>query len=60
MSKFTPKLVQLLEGTDDFPLPINLQSKYQTYYSCTLYGALSSSMPLPDVETKFHFVVIVI
>jgi hypothetical protein len=27
-SKYTPKFVQLLEGSVDFPLPIHLQSKY--------------------------------
>ena len=28
MSKYTPRLVQLLEGNDEFPLHINLQTKY--------------------------------
>jgi hypothetical protein len=55
MSKYTPKFVQLLEGSDDFPLPIHLQSKYQTYYNRSLYGAWSSSMHVPDVGTKFSF-----
>jgi hypothetical protein len=30
MFKHTPKFVQLLEGSDDFPLAIHLQSKFQT------------------------------
>jgi hypothetical protein len=33
MSKYTPKFIQLLEGSNDFPLPIHLQSKYQTSYN---------------------------
>ena len=32
LSKYTPRFVQLLEGSDDFSLPMNLQSKYQTSY----------------------------
>lgn len=54
-SKYKPKLVQLLEGTDDFPLSIHLQSKYQTSYNHALYGGWSSSMHVPDIGTKFSF-----
>jgi hypothetical protein len=55
ISKYTPKFVQLLEGSDDFPLPIHLQSKYQPCYNQALYGVWSSSMHVPDVVTKFSF-----
>jgi hypothetical protein len=55
MSKHTTKYVQLLEGSDDFPLPIHLQSKYQTCYNRALYGIWMSSMLVPDVGTKFSF-----
>jgi hypothetical protein len=55
MSKYTPKYVQLLEGSDNFPLPIHLQCKYQTCYNRSLYGAWPSSMHVPDVGTKFFF-----
>ena len=55
MFKYTPKSVQLLKGSDDFPLPIHLQSKYKTYYNHALYGGWLSSMPLPYVGTKFSF-----
>jgi hypothetical protein len=55
MSKFTPKSIQLLEGSDDFHLPIHLQSKCQTYYNQALYGARPSSMPVLDVGTKLSF-----
>lgn len=41
MFKYTPKSIQLLEGSDDFPLLIHLQSKYQTSYNRTLYARLS-------------------
>ena len=53
MSKYTPKLVKSLEGSDDLPLPIHFQIKYQTCYNLTLYGAWPSSMPMVDVGTKF-------
>ena len=43
MSKYTSKAVQLLEGSDGFPLSIHTQSKYQTCYNYALYGAWSSS-----------------
>ena len=55
ISKYTPKLVQLLEGSDEFPLPIHMQSKYKTFYNHTLYGVWSSSMHVPNVRTKFPF-----
>ena len=55
MPKYTPKLVQFMEGSDDFPLPIHLQSKYPTSYHCALYGGWSFSMPVPDVGNKFLF-----
>ena len=55
MSKYTPKSVQSLEGSDDFPLPIHVQSKYQTCYNRALYGAWLSSMLVPDVGTDFSF-----
>jgi hypothetical protein len=55
MSKYTPKFVQLLEGSDDLPLPIHLQSKYQTCYNRAFYDAWPSSMLVPDVGTKFSF-----
>ena len=55
MSKYTTKLVQLLEGSNDFPLPIHIQSKYQTYYNRALYGSWPSSMLVLDVRTKFSF-----
>ena len=53
MSKYTPKLVQLSEGSNAFPLPIHLKSKYQTCYSHTLYGTWPSSTLMPDVGTEF-------
>ena len=55
ISKYTPKSVQLLEGSNDFLIPIHLQSKYQTCYNYTLYGARSSSMHVPDIGPKFSF-----
>ena len=55
MSKYTHKLVKLLEGSDDFPLPIHLQSKYRTCYHNILYGAWPSSIPVPDARIKFSF-----
>jgi hypothetical protein len=55
ISKYTPKSVQLLEGSDDFPLPIHMQTKYQTCYNHALYGAWPSSMSVPDVGTRFSF-----
>jgi hypothetical protein len=57
MSKYTPNSIQLLEGSDDFPLPIHLQSKYQTCYNRDLYDARSLSMHVTDVGTKFSFCV---
>ena len=45
----------MLDGIDDFSLPMHLQSKYQTYYNHTLYGAWISSLPMPDVGTRFSF-----
>ena len=47
--------IQLLEGTNDFSLPVNLQMKYQTSNNCALYGTWSSSLLMPDVGTKFSF-----
>ena len=55
MSKYTPKSFQVLEGSDDFPLPVHLQSKYQTSYNHTLYGGFPFSMLVLDVGTKFLF-----
>ena len=55
MFKYTPKSVQLLEGRDDFPLPIYLQSKYKTFYNHDLYGAWLCSMPVLDVGAKISF-----
>jgi hypothetical protein len=59
MSKYTKKSIQLLEGGDDFLLPIHLQSKYQTCYNQTLlipkYGTWSSSMLVLDVRTEISF-----
>jgi len=55
MSKYTPKYVQLLEGSNDFPLHAHLQSKYQTCYNQSLYGAWPSSMPMHDIRTEFSF-----
>jgi hypothetical protein len=55
MSKYTPRSVQLLEGSDDFSLLVHLQSKYQTCYNHALYGAWLSSLPVPNVGTKFSF-----
>ena len=55
MSKYTPKSVQLLEGSEDFPLPIHLQSKYQTSYNHTLNGGCLSSILVPYVGTEFSF-----
>jgi hypothetical protein len=48
-------LVQLLEGSDEFPLPIRMEIKYQIYDNRTLYGAWPFSMPMLDVGTKFYF-----
>jgi hypothetical protein len=60
MSKYTPKSVQLLEGSDDFPLPIHLQSKYQTVTTelCMVLGHLPCLCPM--LEPNYLFVVIVI
>ena len=55
MSKYTPKSIQLLEGSNDIPLLIHLQSKYQTSYNHALYGSWWYSMPVPNVGTKFSF-----
>ena len=55
MSEYTPRSVQLLEGSDDFSLPVNLQSKYRTSYNHVLYGAWSSSLLVLDVGTEFSF-----
>jgi hypothetical protein len=55
MSKYTPNFVQLLEGGNNFPLPIHLQIKYQTYYNRASYGICSSCVHMPDVGTKFSF-----
>ena len=55
MSKYTPKLVQLLEGSNDFPHPIHMQSKYQTSYNHALYGGWPSYMLVLDVGTEFSF-----
>jgi len=53
--KYKPKYIQLLESSDDFPLPVHLQSKYQTYYNHVLYGVWPSSMSVSDVGTKVSF-----
>ena len=55
MSKYTPQLAQLLEGSDDFPIPVHLQSKYQTSYNHVLYDGWPSSMHVPNVGTEFSF-----
>lgn len=55
MSKYTPRLVQLLEGSDDFSLLNNLQGKYQTYYKYDLYGAWLSFLLVFDDGTDFSF-----
>jgi hypothetical protein len=55
MSKYTPKFVQVLERTDEFSLPIHLQTEYQTSYNHVLYGGRTSSMYVPNVGTKFSF-----
>ena len=55
MSKYTLKSVQLLQGSNDFPLPIHLQSKCQISDNRTLYGAWPSSMFVPNVGTEFSF-----
>jgi hypothetical protein len=54
-SKYTPKSVQLSEGSNGFPLPIYMKSKYQTHYNQALYGTWLSSMLVPDVGTNFFF-----
>ena len=55
MSKYTPKSVQFLEGSNDFPLPIHFQSKYQTSYKHALYVGFPSSMLVLDVGIEFFF-----
>jgi len=55
LSKYTPRSAQLLEGGDDFSLPINLHSRYQTCYSNALYGAWPYSLPMPDVGIELSF-----
>ena len=55
MCNYTLMDVQFLEGNDDFFLPMNLQSKYQTSYNLSSYGAWSSSLHVPDVGTDFSF-----
>ena len=55
MSEYTPKSVQVLEDSDDFPLHVHLQTKYQTSYNHALYGGWLSSMPMPNVGIKFSF-----
>ena len=60
MSMYTPRSVQLLEGSDDFSFPMNFQNKYQTSYNHALYGAWTSSLLVPDVGTRFFFMVIVL
>ena len=55
MFKYTPQSVQLLEGSDEFPLPIHLQSKFQTSYNHALYGGWLSFMPVFDVGVGFSF-----
>ena len=55
MSKYTPKSVQLLEGNNDFPLPIHMESKCQTSDNRTLYGAQLSSMLVPNIGIEFSF-----
>ena len=45
----------MLKGSNDLSLLVNLQTKYQTFYNRTLYGAWSSSLPVPDVGNEFSF-----
>ena len=52
MSKYTPNLVQLLEGSDEFYLPLHLQSKYQTSCNHALYGVCPSSLHVPNVGNE--------
>lgn len=49
MYNYTPRSVKLLEGRDDFSLPIHLQSKHQTCYNCALYGTWPYSLLVPNV-----------
>ena len=49
------RLVQLLEGINEFSLPMNFQSRYKDCYNHTLYGGWPSSLPMPDVGTKLSF-----
>ena len=44
MSTYTPRSIQLFEGSEDFSLCVHLQSKYQTYYNHILYGDWPSSL----------------
>ena len=55
LSNYTSMSIQLLEGRDHFSLLVNLQSKYQTSYNHSLYGAWSSSLPVHDVGIEFSF-----
>ena len=55
ISKYTPRLVQLFEVSDDLPLPVHLQSKYQKWYNHVLYGDWPYSMHVPNVGTKPSF-----
>ena len=55
LSKYTTMPIQLLEGSDDFSHLMNFQIKYQTSYNHALYGAWSSSLPIPNVRTEFSF-----
>ena len=52
MSKYKPRAVQLLEGRYGFPLPIHLQSNYQTCYNHDLHGSWTYSICVPDVGIK--------
>ena len=44
-----------MEVSDDFPLPIHLQSNFQNFYNRDLYGTWSSFIPVPDVGTTIFF-----
>jgi hypothetical protein len=55
MSKYTPRFIKLLVGSDDFSLLIYLQRKYQTYYTFTLYGTCMFSLLVPNIGIEFSF-----
>lgn len=45
----------MLEGSDDFSFLVHSQSKYQTCYNYSLYGAWLASLPVLDVSIEFSF-----